>query len=104
MIVKLAFAALLAALLAACSSSPGAQPAAPHLSKHTTCGEWAHWPQQYRVLSAGIMADGMGAYDRSQHFHERFARELLTACQGDEHSTIATVAAGLATLDRRDFS
>lgn len=50
------------------------------------------------------MADGMGAYDKTARFHRVFARNLLAACRGAEHMNVAMVAAGLATLDRADFS
>lgn len=97
--------AAVAAVLTACSSGNNAAPA-QHFQKHPTCAQWSRWPEWARVQSAGNMADAMGAYDRSAGFHARFARELLAACQGEQesHQRAAMVAAGLATLDRADFS
>lgn len=49
------------------------------------------------------MLHALKAYDQSGHFVREFARDVSKACRGSSVIKVSEVAAGIATLDHKDF-
>lgn len=96
----------LLSLLTGCLSSggsTGAPPAQPTLDANSRCRVWLAAPASERFAASQNMIVALQARDTSDAFAERFARDVSRVCRSSRALKVSEVAAGLATLDRRDF-
>lgn len=88
------------------SSTDPAAPASarPAFSANTRCGAWLHkLSSSDRLEASRLMLHALNAYDQSGRFVREFAKDVSKACRGSSVIKVSEVAAGLATLDHRDF-